>query len=612
MSASSSSTSQTARTSLSGTTKSTTTTTSTTTKTQSTTKAPAAKPAPKPEPKEASKTAKPQVGAKSSIAAKKEAAAAKPPTEKPVEKKKALTLTVETKSVEPTKTESVPETTEAEVKVEPTVQTEIASVDQVELIQHEVETVAKEEHNVPVDSLVEIEPVVQTNGHETSNLIDYEEHHEEVRINSASSASLHQLELNQESEPQEQHHAFDEEDSLQDHSHHHCQQHQHSPNLSPVRKEFEQTNGHGSHGTTNCFENNQAEEIVVNGGGDVIVEDVMTRSFIEDPTNPLSNPFNGSHNTDDQVETENDGVVRQSAPVGYLNDSNDLNRTHELSDDSEPGQHDDEEDHHHVENGDQNGHDHHQNGNGNHHHHNLEDRQDTDLANEDDLETTNYKSTLDVSVSDKLINGIESLKLQVQQEANGIDSRSWNVLELPKPVNPSDSPAPPANKPSSGAKKLATPASPSSPAQKPTAESKTATKPTSQQPSSNVIKAPITPSAYVEVAYIPAHGNSNYVDVEFFKRVRAKHYILSCAEASEQVLNALLDAKEQYWTSGEDKQQVVNLIPTYEWDSLKKWFVNNEDRLAKAHIEIMPAACFAEVTMDSDPTSTCQAYKLEL
>ena len=57
---------------------------------------------------------------------------------------------------------------------------------------------------------------------------------------------------------------------------------------------------------------------------------------------------------------------------------------------------------------------------------------------------------------------------------------------------------------------------------------------------------------YVDLAYIPHHGDPKYCDVEFFKRVRARHYVLSCLEPSVAVLEALLEGK-QSWT-GDDKE----------------------------------------------------------
>ena len=56
---------------------------------------------------------------------------------------------------------------------------------------------------------------------------------------------------------------------------------------------------------------------------------------------------------------------------------------------------------------------------------------------------------------------------------------------------------------------------------------------------------------YVDLAYIPHHSDPRYSDVDFFKRIRARHYVLSTLEPSAQVLDALLEGK-QSWT-GDDK-----------------------------------------------------------
>ena len=48
---------------------------------------------------------------------------------------------------------------------------------------------------------------------------------------------------------------------------------------------------------------------------------------------------------------------------------------------------------------------------------------------------------------------------------------------------------------------------------------------------------------YLDLAYVPHHGDANYSDVEFFKKVRARYYVFSGVEPSKEVLNALLEAK---------------------------------------------------------------------
>ena len=48
---------------------------------------------------------------------------------------------------------------------------------------------------------------------------------------------------------------------------------------------------------------------------------------------------------------------------------------------------------------------------------------------------------------------------------------------------------------------------------------------------------------YMDLTYVPHHGDCHYSDVEFFKKVRARYYVFSGVEPSKDVLNALLEAK---------------------------------------------------------------------
>lgn len=117
----------------------------------------------------------------------------------------------------------------------------------------------------------------------------------------------------------------------------------------------------------------------------------------------------------------------------------------------------------------------------------------------------------------------------------------------------------------------------------------------------------MTNPVYVEMSYIPAHGDSHYVDTDFFRKVRARHYVLSTEEPSEKLLNAIVEAKETW----EDSSLPITIIPTYESDVLTAWFTNNEDLLAKLNINITPAASMSTLTMDDNPDLTCQLFKLE-
>ena len=52
------------------------------------------------------------------------------------------------------------------------------------------------------------------------------------------------------------------------------------------------------------------------------------------------------------------------------------------------------------------------------------------------------------------------------------------------------------------------------------------------------------------MAYIPYHGNEHYVDSEFFRRIRARYYVLNCVEIHRLTLESLIDGKQQW-----DKQE---------------------------------------------------------
>ncbi|KAJ8884569.1 hypothetical protein PR048_016426 [Dryococelus australis] len=51
---------------------------------------------------------------------------------------------------------------------------------------------------------------------------------------------------------------------------------------------------------------------------------------------------------------------------------------------------------------------------------------------------------------------------------------------------------------------------------------------------------------YVDLTYVPHHGNSYYSSVEFFKKVRARYYVFSGTDPSRDVYNALLEAKQTW------------------------------------------------------------------
>ncbi len=82
---------------------------------------------------------------------------------------------------------------------------------------------------------------------------------------------------------------------------------------------------------------------------------------------------------------------------------------------------------------------------------------------------------------------------------------------------------------------------------------------------------------------------------------------MSTEEPSEKLLNALIEAKESW----EEKNLQVSIIPTYESDVIRRWYLENEENLARLKIDITPAANMSTLTMGDNPDLTCQLYKLE-
>ncbi|XP_076105483.1 uncharacterized protein LOC143073663 isoform X2 [Mytilus galloprovincialis] len=116
---------------------------------------------------------------------------------------------------------------------------------------------------------------------------------------------------------------------------------------------------------------------------------------------------------------------------------------------------------------------------------------------------------------------------------------------------------------------------------------------------------PFTPF-YVDLTYIPNHGNPSYSDIEFFKRVRARYYVLSSLSPNPQTLTALMEAKETW----ENKNSEVTLIPTYDNDTLRHWMGLNRDKLSELNIDVGPSASRCTIHLQDHETS-CSAYRLE-
>ncbi|VDQ13402.1 unnamed protein product [Trichobilharzia regenti] len=83
-------------------------------------------------------------------------------------------------------------------------------------------------------------------------------------------------------------------------------------------------------------------------------------------------------------------------------------------------------------------------------------------------------------------------------------------------------------------------------------------------------KAPVPPydkvkPIYVDVAFLPGGGNSNYVDAEWFKRVRARYYVATDVRPTCSLLESLVVGKESW--SGKFELSIsalfINVCNTY-------------------------------------------------
>lgn len=116
---------------------------------------------------------------------------------------------------------------------------------------------------------------------------------------------------------------------------------------------------------------------------------------------------------------------------------------------------------------------------------------------------------------------------------------------------------------------------------------------------------PVVPF-YVDLAYVPGHGSTHYLDIDFFRRVRARYYVLSTLSPDAGVLTALLEAK-QMW---DDPESEVTIIPTYDADVLRYWMAAHRDQLSQWRIDVAPSANRCSIQLQDHETS-CAAYRLE-
>lgn len=111
---------------------------------------------------------------------------------------------------------------------------------------------------------------------------------------------------------------------------------------------------------------------------------------------------------------------------------------------------------------------------------------------------------------------------------------------------------------------------------------------------------------YVDLTYIPGNGDPAYVDTDFFRRVRARYYVLSSLEPDPRVLSCLVEGK-QTW---ENKDLSVNVIPTHDSSALHRWFHDNAKLVEELKISLLPAANKCTIKLQ-DKDDGCYAFRIE-
>jgi len=136
------------------------------------------------------------------------------------------------------------------------------------------------------------------------------------------------------------------------------------------------------------------------------------------------------------------------------------------------------------------------------------------------------------------------------------------------------------------------------------AKPKTAAAKSSQSSAGAKASPKSSAAVYVDLAYVPHHGESKFVDSEYFQLIHARYYVFSGLNPPAHAFNSLLSAKAS-WES-----DPVTIIPTYDTDILHQWLATNRDQLTKLNIDVAPAAsrCFVQL---AEGNSSFPAYRLE-
>ena len=116
------------------------------------------------------------------------------------------------------------------------------------------------------------------------------------------------------------------------------------------------------------------------------------------------------------------------------------------------------------------------------------------------------------------------------------------------------------------------------------------------------------------MAYVPADSN---VDAEFFRRVSASHYVLTCAEPSRKLLEAIVEGRRAYLSDNKTPRSPTVIVPTYDSTALLAWQHYSAAELQSLGIEVAAAAnqCVVQLQggsgTDASDDNQCRASRLE-
>lgn len=106
---------------------------------------------------------------------------------------------------------------------------------------------------------------------------------------------------------------------------------------------------------------------------------------------------------------------------------------------------------------------------------------------------------------------------------------------------------------------------------------------------------------HVDLSYIPLHA-----DVDFFRRVRARYYVLSSSNPDQNILPNLIEARGT-WDEAENWE--VCVVPTQQSQVLLSWLATLNESLVECNIKVTPPASRCSISIQ-EPDQACDAYRI--